>query len=49
MRPPSDGFYGRRAARIADRFGHVGSGSSMREALDDAEILRRWQSMVATT
>lgn len=49
LRPPTDEFYGHRAARIEDPFGHVWYVSSVREALDDAEILRRWQSMVATT
>jgi PhnB protein len=49
LRPPSDEFYGHRAARIEDPFGHVWYVSSVREVLDDAEILRRWQAMVATT
>lgn len=46
LRPPSDEFYGHRAARIEDPFGHVWYVASAREVLDDAEILRRWQAMV---
>lgn len=47
LRPPSDEFYGHRAARIEDPFGHVWYLASVRESLDDAEIQRRWQAMFA--
>ena len=47
LRPPTDEFYGHRAARIEDPFGHAWHVSSVRESLDDAEIQRRWQAMFA--
>lgn len=45
LRPPSDEFYGHRAARIEDPFGHVWYISTVTERLSDAEIERRWQAM----
>lgn len=45
LRPPSDEFYGHRAARIEDPFGHVWYVSTVTETLGDAEIQRRWQAM----
>jgi PhnB protein len=45
LRPPSDEFYGHRAARIEDPFGHAWHVSTVTERLSDAEIERRWQAM----
>ncbi|TQF78485.1 VOC family protein [Elioraea sp. Yellowstone] len=47
LRPPTDEFYGHRAARIEDPFGHAWYLASVRESLDDAEIERRWRAMFA--
>jgi PhnB protein len=45
VRPPTDEFYGHRAARIEDPFGHVWYLASVTETLSDAEIEQRWRAM----
>lgn len=45
VKAPTDEFYGYRAARISDPFGHVWAIMTNTEHLSDAEIRRRFEEM----
>ena len=47
VRSPRDEFYGERAGRLVDPFGHVWRVSTRREDLTSAEVLRRFDEMLA--
>ena len=46
VKAPSDEFYGYRAARISDPFGHVWAIMTNKEHLSDTEIHRRFAEMM---
>lgn len=46
-RPPRDEFYGERAGRLVDPFGHVWQVSTRREDVSLAEVRRRFDEMLA--
>ena len=46
VRPPADEFYGERAARIADPFGHVWQIATTLEAVSPEEMQRRLDQLV---
>jgi PhnB protein len=46
VKAPADEFYGYRAARISDPFGHVWAIMTNTEKLSDAEIRRRFDDMM---
>ena len=46
IQPAADQFYGYRAARIADPFGHVWSVMTNKEHLSDDEVRRRFEEMM---
>ena len=46
IRPPGDEFYGERAARIADPFGHVWQISTTLEVVSPEEMQRRLDQLV---